>query len=156
MAISLSQCAKLLAREGVRHHFDVEEGAIRAVFVTRSYRNLRGERLLIVRLDTPDDGHRCRAAVQRAFPASADPAATCLACCRMAAETPLVAVEYDAETEDVRLVVETVVEDGKLTQLQLLTMVDRLVEAAETWSAAGVTGMATAPSRRPRRRRGVA
>jgi hypothetical protein len=156
MAMSLSQCAKLLAREGVRHHLDVEEGAIRAVFVTRSYRNLRGEKLLIVRLDAPDDGHRCRAAVHRAFPASSDPAATCLACCRMAADTPLVGVEYEADTADVRLVVETVVEDGKLTQLQLLTMVDRLVEAAETWSAAGVTGHAAAAGRRPRRPRGAA
>ena len=46
------------------------------------------------------------------------------------------------------MVVETVVEDGRLTSLQLLSMVDRLVEAAEAWSVA----LARLPSGRRRRR----
>ena len=80
--------------------------------------------------------------------ADGDVAATCLQLCRLAAETPLVAAEFDADFEDLRMVVETVVEDGGLTSLQLLSMVDRLVEAAEAWSVA----LARLPSGRRRRR----
>ena len=53
--------------------------------------------------------------------------------------------EFDADFEDLRMVVETVVEDGTLSSLQLLSMVDRLVEAAEVWSV--VLAGAEAPSR---------
>jgi len=136
MASSLSRCAGYLASAGVRHHVDVEQNTIRLVFVTEHYRNLRGERLLIMNLETPDDGQRCRMSIQRAFPADRDVAATCLTMCRLAADTPLVAPEFDADFEDLRMVVETVVEDAEFTSSQLLAMVSRLTEAAEIWSIA--------------------
>lgn len=138
MPMSLKRCAEILKRESVRHHVDHEEQAIRIAFVTHSYRNLRGEKLAIVRLEAPDDGHRCRASIERAFSSAGDVAATCLAACRLAAETPLVHAEFDADFENLRMVVETVVEDGDLTPLQLMSMIDRLVEAAEEWQAAMV------------------
>ena len=148
MPIRLSECADFLAKEGVRHHVDHEQGVVRIVFVTRNYRNLRDEKLLVMSLETPDEGHRCRVSIPRAFAADGDVAATCLQLCRLAAETPLVAAEFDADFEDLRMVVETVVEDGRLTSLQILSMVDRLVEAAEAWSVA----LARLPSGRRRRR----
>jgi uncharacterized protein (UPF0212 family) len=135
MAVSLKQCSEMLAAEAVRHHVDDEEGAIRIAFVTRSYRNLRDERLAIVRLETPDDGCRCRASIERAFSCGRDVASTCMALTSLAADTPLVHAEYDSEFENMRLVVETVVEDGSLTCLQVMSMIDRLVEAAESWHA---------------------
>lgn len=152
MPIDPDSCATLLAREGVRHHVDVTEGVVRTVFVTRHYRNPRGERLAIVRIDTPDDGRRCRVSLPRAFPANADPAGTCLALCRLAADTPAVGVELDAE-EGVRLVVETIVEDGRLTPLQLVSMIDRVVAAAEAWSVALEAAPGTARVERRSRRR---
>lgn len=133
MPTSLSQCARALAEEGVRHHIDTEEQAIRVAFVTRHYRNLRGERLAIVRIETPDDGHRCRVSIGRAFAVGADPDAACGRLCRLAADTPLIGLEFDADQEDLRMVAEIPVEDGALTRLQLLSMVDRLIEAAEVW-----------------------
>ena len=133
MPTSLSQCARALAAEGVRHHVDREQQVIRVAFVTRNYRNLRGERLAIVRIETPDEGHRCRVSIERAFSVADDPEAACGRLCRLAATTPLVAVEFDADHEDLRLVAEMPVEDGRLTRLQLLSMVDRLVGAAEAW-----------------------
>lgn len=135
MPVSLKGCSRLLNLESVRHHVDDDEEAIRIVFVTRSYRNLRGEKLAIVRLETPDDGHRCRASIERAFASGDDIAAKCTRMIRLAADTPLVHAEYDADFENLRMVVETVVEDGSLTQLQLMSMIDRLVEAAEVWHA---------------------
>ena len=45
-------------------------------------------------------------------------------------------VEHDAAGENLRMVIETIVEDGELTRLQLLSMIDRLVEAAEAWHVA--------------------
>jgi hypothetical protein len=136
MPMTLSRCAAILAQDGVRHHVDPDEAVIRAVFVTRHYRNPRGERLAIVRIETPDDGFRCRVSIQRAFAVGPDAATTCLALCRIAADTPLVGIEYDEPAEDLRMVIEAVVEDGELTRLQLLSMIDRVVEAAETWHAA--------------------
>jgi len=133
MPTDLSHCAQALADEGVRHHVDDEERAIRVAFVTRHYRNLRGERLAIVRIETPDEGHRCRVSIDRAFAAGADPAAVCVRLCRLAADTPLIGVEFDADREDLRMVAEMPVEDGAVTRLQLLSLVDRLVEAAEVW-----------------------
>jgi hypothetical protein len=135
MPISLSQCSQLLTLDGVRHHVDLGEGVIRAVFVTQQYKNLRGEKLIVMNIEAPDDGHRCRVSIPRAFSVDDDAAAACLSLCRLAADTPLVAVEYDADFEDLRLVVEVPVEDGDLTGLQLLSMVDRCVEAAEIWAA---------------------
>jgi hypothetical protein len=159
MPMSLSRCATILTQDGVRHHVDPEEAAIRAVFVTRQYRNPRGERLVIVRIETPDGGFRCRASIQRAFAVGPDAATTCLALCRMAADTPLVGIEYDEPLEDFRMVIEAVVEDGELTRLQLLSMVDRLVEAAETWHAAlneSIPPLTRAAGGIQRRRRGAA
>lgn len=146
MPISLSCCAEFLASEGVRHHVDAEQGAIRVVFVTRQYRNARGEHLAIVRLDTPDEGYRCRVTIDRAFAVADDSAAIIPRLCQLAAETPLVGVEFDAEAGNLRMVVETAVEDGTLTGLQLLSMVDRIVEAAEAWHEA-LAAAATADDR---------
>jgi hypothetical protein len=136
MAFNLECCAELLSKERVRHHVDVEQAVIRAVFVTRHYKNLRGEKLAIAQITTPDDGRRCRVTLERAFAVGPDAAATCLALCRAAADTPLVGVEFDADCENLRMVIETAVEDGRLTRLQLLAMVDALVEAAEIWQSA--------------------
>lgn len=135
MPVSLQGCSEMLAAEAVRHHVDTDEQAIRIAFVTRSYRNLRGEKLAIVRLEMPDDGHRCRASIERAFCCGGDIAATCMLLICLTADTPLVHAEYDADFENLRMVVETVVEDGTLTRLQLMSMIDRLVEAAEVWQA---------------------
>ena len=131
----LSSCAEILSKERVRHHVDVEQNVIRLVFVTRHYRNLRGEKLVIAQIAAPDDGRRCRVTIERAFAAGPDAAATCLALCRAASDTPLVGDDFDAESENLRLVAETVVEDGGLTRRQLLSMVDSVVEAAEVWQA---------------------
>ena len=138
MPTSLSECATALADEGVRHHVDIEQQVIRVVFVTRHYRNLRGERLAIVRIETPDEGQRCRVSMERAFSVGGDPDGACGRFCRLAAETPLVGVEFDADREDLRMVVEMPVEDATLSRLQILSMVDRLVEAAENWHFAAV------------------
>jgi len=156
MAINLSRCSRMLADDGVRHHVDHEQSVIRAAFVTRHYLNPRGEKLAIVQIDTPDDGHRCRVALPRAFTPGDDPAATCLQLCRLAADTPLVKIECagsEGTGDELRLVIETVVEDGKLTRLQLLSMVDRLVEAAEAWHLA--LAAAPASARRGRRSPGL-
>ena len=142
----LSQCAEILSKERVRHHVDVEHNVIRVVFVTRHYRNLRGEKLAIAQIAAPDDGRRCRVTIERAFAAGPDAAATCLALCQAASDTPLVGIEFDADCENLRLVAETVVEDGGLTRRQLLSMVGSVVEAAEAWqaAAAGADGSAAA------------
>lgn len=135
MAFTIECCAEVLSRERLRHHFDREEGVIRLVFVTRHYRNLRGEHLAIAQIAAPDEGRRCRVTIERAFAPGTDAAATCMALCCAAADTPLVGVEFDADCENIRLVTEAVVEDGGLTKLQLLAMVDGLIGAAETWQA---------------------
>ena len=133
MPIGLKECSQMLAAEAVRHHVDEEDQVIRITFVTRTYCNLRGEKLAIVRLETPDDGHRCRVSIERAFACDGDIAATCMLVACLAADAPLVHAEYDADFENLRMVVETVVEDGAITPLQLMSMIDRLVEAAEVW-----------------------
>ncbi len=135
MAFSLDCCAEILSKEHVRHHVDIEQGVIRVVFVTRHYRNLRGEKLAIAQITVPDDGRRCRVTLERAFAPGIDAASTCLALCRAAAATPLVGVEFDAECDNLRMVVETVVEDAGLTRLQLLSMIGSVIDAAEIWQA---------------------
>lgn len=134
MPTSIAACARLLAKLGLRHHVDTDESVIWLVFVTREYKNPRGEHLAVVGLETPDDGRRLRAWISRAFAPGDDPAQTCLALCRLAADAPLVAVQFDADRSDLRLVVEAAVEDGSLSGLQVAAMIDRLVEAAEAWA----------------------
>ena len=147
MPTSIADCAHLLVEQGLRHHVDHEEAVIRLVFVTRQYRNLRGEKLVVMSIEAPDDGRRVRASIARAFTVGSDPAAVCLAGCRLAADTPLVAVEFDADFSDLRLVVETTVEDGSLSQIQLVSMIDRLVEAAEAWAPIMVSEYESHPKR---------
>jgi len=134
MPTSIADCAHLLAQQGLRHHVDSEQAMIRLVFVTRQYRNLRSEKLVVMSIEAPDEGHRVRLCISRAFASAHDPAAMCLATCRLAADTPLVAVEFDRDSDDLRMVVEAAVEDGSLAPLQLMSMIDRLVEAAEVWA----------------------
>lgn len=138
MPVSLPDCSRMLAAEGVRHHLDTEAGVIHVVLASRDYHSRRDERLIVIRLTAPDEGRRCRMTLHRAFlpGAGRDTAALCLAVCSLAAETPLIGVEYDALQDDLRLVVETVVEDADLTMLQMLSMLDSIVLAAETWPAA--------------------
>jgi hypothetical protein len=136
MAVSLQRCAEFLAAARIRHHDDVEQGVIRVVRLTREYRNLRDEKLVILQITTPDDGRRCRLTIERAFAVGDDAAATCRELCRAAADTPLVGVEFDADYDNLRMVVEVVVEDGELTQRQLVSMVDTLAETAEIWHMA--------------------
>ena len=136
MPLTIDQCARLLSEARVRHHVDADQAVVRLVFVTRQYRNLRGERLAIAQIALPDGGRRCRVTLERAFVVDSGLAEACLACCRAAADTPLVGVECDPECENLRLVVEAAVEDGQLTRRQLLAMVDALIEAAEIWHAA--------------------
>jgi len=142
MSVSLHECSAMLATEGVRHHLDVEAGVIHVVLASRDYQSRRDERLIVIRLTAPDDGRRCRMAVHRAFmrdeggdPSAASLSTLCLAACRLAADVPQIGVEYDESEADLRLVVETVVEDGVLTALQLLSMIDSIVLAAESWPA---------------------
>jgi hypothetical protein len=136
MAISLGRCVEHLVAAGVRHHLDAREQVIRVVRLTREYRSLRDERLAILQITAPDDGRRCRVAIERAFAVGQDAARTCLDLCQAAAATPVVGVEFDAECENLRLVAEAVVEDGDLTPRQLVSMVDAVAEAAEIWHAA--------------------
>lgn len=133
MPTNLAECAELLTQAGLRHHLDADEGVVWVVFVTRGYENPRGERLAVVAIEAPDAGRRCRTSIARAFVVEGDPAAACLACCRLAADTPLVGVECEADAGRLRLVVETAIEDGRLTRRQLLSMIERLVDAAEAW-----------------------
>lgn len=135
MPTPIADCAHLLSQQGLRHHMDSEEMVIRLVFVTRQYRNLRGEKLVVMSIEAPDEGRRLRLFISRAFASTHDPAAVCLTACRLAADTPLVAVEFDSDCDDLRLVVESAVEDGVIAPLQLMSMIDRLVEAAEAWSS---------------------
>ncbi len=135
MPTSIAECARLLSQQGLRHHVDAEEAVIRLVFVTQRYRNRRDEKLAVLSLETPDEGRRVRLCLARAFEPGDDPAALCLRACCLAADTPLVSVEFDADFDDLRLVVEAAVEDGALAPLQVLAMIDRLVEAAEAWSS---------------------
>lgn len=136
MAISLRRCVEHLVASGVRHHLDAQEQVIRVVRVTREYRSLRDERLAILQITTPDDGRRCRVTIERAFAVGPDVARTCLDLCRAAAATPVVGAEFDAEYENLRIIAETVVEDGDLTRRQLVSMVDAVAETAEIWHAA--------------------
>lgn len=158
MPTSIAACARLLAKQGLRHHVDPDEGVIWLVFVTRAYQNLRGENLVVMGLKTPDDGQWVRACISRAFAPGDDPARTCLELCRLAADTPLVSVEFDADQPDLRLVVETTVEDGTLSASQLGSMIDRLVEAAEAWGPAltSLRGQPPGGSRLTSRMRGAA
>jgi hypothetical protein len=137
MPWTLEDCAAALGQTDLRFHYDEAEQAIRLVFVTSRYRNRRGEHLAMVTVTTPADGQRLRFSIERAIEVGDDPAAACLAACQFAAAMPLVGVEYDADFDNLRLVVETVIEDDLPTPFQLCTIVNRLVDAAEIWSAVG-------------------
>lgn len=133
MSLNVQCYAQLLAEQGLKHHLDAEEGVLRMLLVTRGYRNARGENILILTVDAPGDGDRLRARIPFAFPPGDDPARLCLLLCRLTTGTPLVAVEFDAEREDLTLVAEMPVIDGSVTARQLLALVDGLVAAAEEW-----------------------
>jgi len=135
MAASLQRCAEFLSAACIRHHDDLEQGVIHVVRLTRQYQNLRDEKLAILQITVPAEGRRCRVTIERAFAVGPDAAATCWELCRAAADAPLVGVEFDADFDNLRMVVEVAVEDGELTQRQLVSMVDTLAETAEIWHA---------------------
>lgn len=153
MAVSLNRCAAHLTGAGIRHHHDAEQDVIRVVRLTCEYRNVRDENMVILQITTPDEGRRCRVTIERAFRAGENTASIYRELCRAAADTPLVGVEFDAEFDNLRMVVEAVVEDGELTRQQLVAMIDSLAAAAEVWhlvlrgvrlTAAGVDRQAVA------------
>lgn len=135
MPVNLAECRLILNGDGVRHHLDAEAGVIWVVMVTRRYCNARGEQLVVAGIETPDEGHRCRVSIPHAF--SPQPGVGIdelfLAACRLAAEMPLVKVEFDLRSTGLGLACELPVEDGGITALQLLSMLDRLIEATEAW-----------------------
>lgn len=113
---------------------------IRVVFMTHSYQNLRGERFALLTLTAAEDEQACHAAIDRAFAAGDDPAATCLAACRLARETPGIAVGFDDASGSLSIGVSTMLEGARLTSPQLLAMLDKLVITAEDWHARLHTG----------------
>lgn len=140
MPITQKQCGQHLTAAEIRHHYDPQEDVTRLIWVTNHYVNRRDERLAIVTLSLPDGGRRCRLSIERAFDPGDDPADLCLALCCCAADTPLVGVEYDADGENIRIVVEMALEDATLSSRQLLAMLGRLIEAAECWAVAVIGG----------------
>ncbi len=135
MPWTLRDCTSALKQTDLRFNHDEAEQVIRLVFVTNRYQNRRGEHLAVVTAAVLDLGQRLRVSIERAVEVGDDPAATCLLACRFAAAMPLVGVEYDDEFENLRLVADVPIADGSLTPLQLRTMIDRLVDAAELWQA---------------------
>jgi len=152
MPMSLSDCAALLRGAGIRHHVDPEAETIRVLMLTGRYTSPRAERLAIVGIATPDEGRRCRVAIAHAFAAGRDPAATCLAACRLAAATPLAAVEYDAVRRTIAIVSEIPIADGTLTADQLLAALEGVVLAAEAWHEPLAASAGPAGRQSPRRR----
>jgi hypothetical protein len=136
MPVQLDDLVTLLGQQGLRHHVDVDQGVIRVVFTTETYHNLRGERLAIVTLSTPDEGRILRGTIERAFEPRDDVPRACALLCEMAAATPLVGVEYDRDCDNLRIVAECGVEDSRPTARQIVSLVGRLVDAAEVWFAA--------------------
>ena len=136
MPLTLKDCAERLQTAGLRHHLDVEERVIRVVVVTSRYLNRRGEHLAIITIAVQDEGERVRLSIERAFDASPDPAGTCLVACGCAAATPFVAAEYDADFDNLRLVIEAVVPKRGFAAAVLASLVDRLVGAVEAWQVA--------------------
>ena len=136
MPTSISECSALLADGGIRHHVDAEQEVIRVAFVSRRYRNLRGEKLIVIAIESRDGGRRCRASIQRVFPVATDAASLCIELCRLAADVPFVAVEFAAASDNLCLVADIPIEDGSLTSQQLMAMLARLVDAAEEWTVA--------------------
>lgn len=61
------------------------------------------------------------------------------------------AAEIDAEFDNLRMVVEAVVEDGDLTRQQLMAMIDSLAVAVDVWHVVlrGVRLTATGVDRQP-------
>lgn len=159
MALNLDELTTLLGQQGLRHHVDGEQEVIRVVFATETYHNLRGERLAIVTLSTPDKGRILRGTIERAFAPGADVPRACELLCEMAAVTPLVGLEYDRDCDNLRIVAECGVEDSRPTARQVVSLVGRLVDAAEVWFAARLLAesrMAGAASRRPGREQDAA
>lgn len=136
MPLTLKDCAEALQQACLRHHVDAEEQVIRLVLVTKRYRNRRGEHLAIATISIQDGGHRLRLSLERAFEAGSDPAGACLLACCCAAATPLVAVEYDADFDNLRLVIESVVGEQGADSATLASLVEKLVAAAEVWQVA--------------------
>lgn len=151
MAVSLNRCALHLSGAHIPYHHDAEQDVIRVVRLTCEYRNLRDEKMAILQITTPDEGRRCRVTIERAFRASEDTASICRELCRAAADTPLVGVEFDAEFDNLRMVVEAVVEDGDLTRQQLMAMIDSLAVAVDVWHVVlrGMRLTATGADRQP-------
>lgn len=156
MAVRIERVSALLERRGVRHHFDAEQGVVRLIFVTDTYRNLRKERLVVVTLATPAAGRILRGTIDRAFAVAEEAVQACGFFCRLAADTPLVAVEYDVDSATLRMVVESCIEDGRPTERQVLATIARLVEAAEVWSTAWRQAAAAVAARHEGRDQGAA
>jgi hypothetical protein len=136
MPVTIETLSQQLSAGGVRHHMDVEEQAIRVVFVTRRYVSPRSEKLAIIRVTAAEKGTLCRVALERAFMGGPRMADTCLAVCEALAGVPLVRVEHDATCDWLRLAAELPVEDGELTLRQAFALLDAVVAGAEAGQAA--------------------
>jgi len=138
MPIVIQQCADALRAAGLRHHVDHAERVIRLIYATVRYRNRRDEHLAIITLSLSEMENVLRLSIERAFDAGPDPAAACLAACRCAAMTPLVAAEYDPDFDNLRFVIDVMIEQDEPLRVPLESLINRLVDAAEVWQGAFV------------------
>ena len=136
MGMTIGELSAICGRAGLRHHLDPEELVIRAVLATPRSINARGERLAILRIETPDSGNRCRVVLERVCPVGRSPAGTWLSATRCLADLPFVRLEDDPGSRSLRLVAEMPVEDGAVTIGQLCALCDGVVAAAEAVQAA--------------------
>lgn len=139
MPVTIEMLSQVLSAGGIRHHVDVEEQAIRVIFVTRRYVSPRSEKLAILRVEAADGGGLCRAVLERAFAGGQRATDTCFAICTALAGVPLVRVEPDPKGDAFRLVADLPVADGDPTPGQLCAILDAVVEGAEACQAAIAT-----------------
>lgn len=136
MATSIDKIVDLLDQEKLKHTVSPEGDFIIVDFVTRNYRNVRGESSLRVIISPEEKGEFIKLFVPKAYACpkgmtSFNRLSLFQVLLHISWMTKMLQFEYDPDDGEIRMMIEFPLEDAELTRRQLSRCVSTILNAAE-------------------------
>ena len=136
MATSIAKITELLGEEKLKHNVNEEGDFIIVDFVTRNYRNVRGENSLRIIVSPEENGAFIKFFVPRAYACpkgmtSYNRLSLFQVLLHISWMTKMLQFEFDPDDGEIRMMIEFPLEDAELTRSQLSRCVSTIFNAAE-------------------------
>ena len=133
MSMTLEEIAEILDRHDLK--YEIRDNQIITGMETENYRNMRGDNGLLIVIKLDEDGEYINIFAPMAFRVDGEHVDAFLRACMIIQwRTKLIQFEYDENDGEIRPIVEFPLEDGKMTDRQLLRSLSGLASLVDEFT----------------------